>query len=138
MNCVCLFVGLVLATRMTSASSWARDGIRAIAATYTTAAAMLDPEPTVLGSASNPHHRRDNPRSLTYCTTAETPCVCPKSGCLVSLAGHASPALEREMPLCSLMNLSSVCLGWEECSKAWGSSSVASCQDLKVGPVLGL
>ena len=63
-------------------SSLARDQIWATAVTYTTAAAMPDPLPTVPSWGSNLHlssnlsHCRDNTRSLTYCTTTGTPiCV---------------------------------------------------------------
>ena len=62
---------------------------------------------------------------------------------MFSIEGNARPALsttsqETEVPLCSLMNLFSVCLRYEECSKAWGPGIVPSCLGLKGVPVLAL
>ena len=59
--CVCVCVARARATSMAYGSSWARDLIEAIAATYTTASEMLDPEPTapqreLPSSNSNNHY----------------------------------------------------------------------------------
>ena len=51
----------------------ARGRIRATAATYGTAVAMLDPQPTAPGQGSNPLHCRDDVGSLTHCTAVGTP-----------------------------------------------------------------
>lgn len=77
----CFFVYLFSFKAIPTAygSSWAKDHIWATAVTYTVTVATPDPHPTALGWGSNLclsndlSHCRDNPWSLTHCTTAGMP-----------------------------------------------------------------
>ena len=63
-----------LAASVANGCSWARNWIWAAVTTYTTAAAMLNPLPTVVGQGLNWCCHRDA-TSLIHCATAETPKV---------------------------------------------------------------